>query len=245
MQRPENLSVYHCLSFFSWKREREWLNSPGIARALTKRSVTGEDGVLLVISVCRDPDPAVQNVQLQLGNWPQRFSCCLLSRQALARLRASTLIYISTYAAELSLALAEPHPPKHTQALALGNIGKIQRPHQHTSTFKTHYKARSGISQTFSLLLLCALTPDNLKAQDVSHLVVYKTELWVMYGLYGSFHGAVVGRGVTVWAELDSEMAEAAAYMSLAERNTWENSNIYWKNVWVRSKFRLSSRFRT
>lgn len=34
-------------------------------------------------------------------------------RQALAQLRVSTLIYISTHPAELSLALAELYPPKH------------------------------------------------------------------------------------------------------------------------------------
>ena len=143
-----------------------------------------------------------------LGEFP---AACSPGRQALAQLRASTLIYISTHTGELSLALAEPHPPKHMQALALGNIGKVQTPHQHTYTFKTRYKTRSGINQTFSLLLLCILTPDNLKAQAVSLLGVYKTELWLMYGSHGSLHGAVMGRGVTVWAELASEVAEEAA----------------------------------
>lgn len=181
----------------------------GIAGALTKAAIVCGDADLLDISVRRDPDPRARGSrsgECGSGAGPGGFpAACAPGRPALAQLRASTLIYISTRTGELSLALAEPHPPKHMQALALGYIGKVQTPHQHTYTYKTCYKA--SLYQTFSLLLLCILTPDNPKAQAASLLRVYMTELWLMYGSRGSLRGAAAGRSATVWA---SETAEAA-----------------------------------
>lgn len=147
---------------------------------LREWAVMVKDRDFLVISVCGDPGQWVQGCRNRafscslgagLGEFPAAGSP---GRQALAQLRVSTLIYVSTHTAELSLAPAELHPPKHMQALALGNIGKVKTPHQHTYTFKAGCKARFGINQTFSLLLLCILTPDNLTSQAVSLLGVYK-----------------------------------------------------------------------
>lgn len=132
-------------------------------QSLEKQAVMGMDGHFLVISMCRDPGLWVQGCRNRpyscslgagLGELPAAGSP---DRQALAQLRVSTLIYVSTHPAELSLASAELHPPKHMEALVLGNIGKVKTPHQHTYTFKAGYKARFGINQTFSLLTLCIL----------------------------------------------------------------------------------------
>ena len=74
----------------------------------------------------------------------------------------------------------------------------------------THTHLRLALCQTFSLLLVCILTPDNLEAQAASLVGVYMTETWLMFRLYSSLYGVVVERSATGWAELASEMAEVA-----------------------------------
>lgn len=100
--------------------------------------------------------------------------------QALAQLRASTLIYRSAHTEQLSLALAEPHPPKYIQALAIGHIGEVQAPHQHT-TFKTCYKARSGKHRTFLSCFYVYYLLISIFNHGCS-----QTELWLTNGSYAS-----------------------------------------------------------
>ena len=127
------------------------------------------------------------------------------------------------------------------QALALGNIGEVQTPHQHEYTFKTNYEARSGINQTFFHLLLYRLTPDNLKDQAARLLAVYTTEMWLMCGSSGSWQKVAGGRAATVWAELGRR---SCTDVSGRERKR-EDSTVCSKHLRFKSKFRLPSRLRT